>query len=276
MGTKVRKSLEELTLLDRFLFDEAMEDPENMKILLDIILNENIVLKHLPQTEKEFRVSNLAKSTRIDVWAIDKNDSVYDTEVQKKDTGNLPKRSRYYQSMMDTKMLKLGETDYNKLGKIFIILIMPFDLFGQGKYMYTFTNMCEEVPGLRLEDGATRIFLNTRGKNDDEVSKELVQLLHYMEYTNSVDSVGLDERLQRLMSNVKSLQQNAEVSVKYMQLWEEMAYEREEARAEGHAEALTKFAALTKILLDSGKLEELKCATEDAEYRDKLFAEYNL
>lgn len=272
MGTKYRKRLEELTLLDRFLFAEAMENPENVKIILDIILGENIELKHLPQTEKELRTSALAKSTRIDVWVMDQNETVYDTEVQNKDTGNLPKRSRYYQSMLDTRMLEIGEVDYNKLGNVYIIMITPFDLFGQGKYMYTFRNMCEEVEGLTLKDGATRIFLNTKGKNDAEVSKELVQLLRVMEYTNTVDEVNLDERLKKLHRNVKNLQQNEEVSVKYMQLWEEMEYERREAREEG----MDQFATLAKILFAEGLVDELKKATEDAEYREKLITQYNL
>ena len=33
-----KKSLKELNLLDKFLFDEAMDDPENVKTMLDIIL----------------------------------------------------------------------------------------------------------------------------------------------------------------------------------------------------------------------------------------------
>ena len=48
-----RKSLKELNLLDKFLFDEAMDDPENVKTMLDIILSQNTNLKHPPQTEKE-------------------------------------------------------------------------------------------------------------------------------------------------------------------------------------------------------------------------------
>ena len=52
-----RKSLKELNLLDRFLFDEAMEDPENVKTILDIILSQNTSLRHPPQTEKEQRTS---------------------------------------------------------------------------------------------------------------------------------------------------------------------------------------------------------------------------
>lgn len=268
MSKEIKKSLDELTLLDRFLFDEAMENPENLKILLDIILGEDIVLKFLPQTEKELRKDSIKRMAKVDVWAMDINDTVYDTEVQKENTGNLPMRSRYYQSMLDSSRLKPGDTDFNNLGKVFVIIIMPFDLFGQGKYMYTFRNACEEVPGLELKDGAARIFLNTRGTNENEVSKELVSLLHFMEYTNDMKLEISDERLCRLQRNVKSIQQNPEVSVKFMQLWEEMA----NAKAEG--EAL--FAKLTEVLLEQGMVDELKRATKDMEYRKELYKTYNL
>ena len=50
-----RKQLSELNLLDRFLFNEAMEDPENMKTVLDIIFGQNISLKSAPHSEHEVR-----------------------------------------------------------------------------------------------------------------------------------------------------------------------------------------------------------------------------
>ena len=49
-----RKQLAELNLLDRFLFNEAMEDPENMKAVLDIIFEQDISLKSAPQSEKRY------------------------------------------------------------------------------------------------------------------------------------------------------------------------------------------------------------------------------
>lgn len=61
-----------------------------------------------------------------------------------------------------------------------------------------------------------------------------------------------------------------------MKLWEEMAYERQEARAEGRAEAEELFATLMKILLEEGKLDELKRVAEDSEYRDELCVKYQL
>lgn len=56
MSTKEKRKLKDLNLLDKFLFDEAMEDEENMKTLLDIILGQNTHLKQPPQTEKSAEV----------------------------------------------------------------------------------------------------------------------------------------------------------------------------------------------------------------------------
>ena len=44
---------------------------------------------------------------------------------------------------------------------------------------------CEERPECGLNDGATKIFLNTRGTNPEEVSAELVEFLHYLENTTN-------------------------------------------------------------------------------------------
>lgn len=52
-------------LLDRFLFAEAMEDPQNMRDVLEIILGKDVVLKHLPQTEKEARISPAYRFAKV-------------------------------------------------------------------------------------------------------------------------------------------------------------------------------------------------------------------
>ncbi len=133
-----RKTLQELTLFDRFLFDETMENPENMRTMLEIILGKDIMLKYLPQSEKEQRTSSSFRFVKMDVWAQDEEGVIYDAETQRKNTGNLPKRSRYYQSLIDCKLLQPGVDDFNKLNPVVIIMIMPFDLFREKKYRYTF------------------------------------------------------------------------------------------------------------------------------------------
>ena len=52
-----RKEFSKLNLLDRFLFDEAMEDSENMKTVLDIILGQDIPLRLPPHSEKKCGLS---------------------------------------------------------------------------------------------------------------------------------------------------------------------------------------------------------------------------
>lgn len=85
---KQKKSLQDLTLLDRFLFSEAMEDLEFAEDVISIIMGEDINIKGLPQTEKEQRNRELRKYVKLDVWALDENDYIYDTEVQKKKSKN--------------------------------------------------------------------------------------------------------------------------------------------------------------------------------------------
>ena len=95
-------------MLDKFLFDEAMDDPENVKTMLDIILSKKTNLKHPPHTEKEQRTSTDNRQIRLDVYAMDEDDVIYEVEAQKENTHNLLKRSRLYQGIIDSKLLPPG------------------------------------------------------------------------------------------------------------------------------------------------------------------------
>ena len=241
-----RKSLKELNLLDKFLFDEAMDDPENVKTMLDIILSQNTNLKHPPQTEKEQRTSTDNRQIRLDVYAIDEDDVIYEVEAQKENTHNLPKRSRLYQGIIDSKLLPPGVVDL--LNEVLIVLIMPFDLFGYGLYRYTFQMKCQEIPELKLDDGATRIFLNTRGKHPELVSPELIELLKYMEHsTDEISEACESKRIQEMHRRVCQIRASEKTEVKYMQSWEERIMIKQEGIAEGRIEGEK---ALLKSLIE--------------------------
>ena len=151
------KKLKELTLLSKFLFDQTMGIPEAHEAALRIILgNENIRLLDKPQTEKEIRTAPWLRSIRLDVYALDEELTLYDTEMQAEKKDDLIKRSRYYQSLIDSSLLEPGSVDFNGLNDTCIIMITPFDLFGAGKYRYTFSSCCVEDKGISLNDGAVR------------------------------------------------------------------------------------------------------------------------
>ena len=283
--TKDKRTLKDLNLMDKFLFDEAMEDKDNMKTLLDIVLGQDTHLKYPPQTEKEFRNSKENRQIRLDVYAIDEDDVVYDTEPQKQNTKHLPKRSRLYQGLIDSNLLPPGSIDFNALNTVIIIMIMPFDLFGYELYQYTFRMKCEEISELELEDGATRIFLNSHGKHPEFVNPELIELLEYMEKsTDTVAKKCESKRIHQMHERITKLKSSKEMEIKYMQKWEEKEIERQEAYAEGErvgekrgrTEGETRINKLTKYLLEQERTEDLKKAVSDAAYQAKLLKELGL
>ena len=253
-----QKTLKDLNLLDRFLFSQAADDPDTMRDMLEIILGREVVLKLLPQTEKEQRTHPLNRYVRLDVWAMDEEERIYNTEVQKEDTGNLPKRSRFYQALIDSNLLKPGEVGFQRLNPVYIILICPFDLFGYGLYRYTFQMQCKEVPGLSLQDDAIRIFLNTRGQHTEGVPQELIELLRYMEHTTEeVSASCTSERIHNIQKRIHAIKSSEKIGVKYMQAWEEKILEQEKAREEGRQEGHA--SGLREGLTQGGiqKLQEL-------------------
>lgn len=232
--SKNKKSLQDLTLLDRFLFAEVMEDPKTFENVLSIILGKDISVQGKPQSEHEKRTSPLKRHIRLDVWAEDESDSVYNIEAQKENTNNLPHRSRFYQALIDSKLLAPGEVDFSNMKDCYSIIIAPFDLFGKELYQYTFQMTCNET-GQPLNDGSIRIFFNTHGKNTEDVSSELRELLYYMEHTNE-EFPSSTSRLQEIKNHVQTVKSSEEIGVKYMQEWEEKILEKRKARAEGLAE----------------------------------------
>ena len=75
------------------------------------------------------------------------------------------RRARFYQGLIDTPLLKSGrKTRYKHLPPTIITFITQKDIFGKGLAKYTFTEQCEEIRDLHLEDGTKKIFLNMTSK----------------------------------------------------------------------------------------------------------------
>lgn len=258
--------LRDLKLTDRFLFDETMEIPEAHQAALTIIMQNAIHLLPKNEVEKQLQTLPYLKSVRLDVFSMDDKDNIYNTEMQKNRKTDLKKRSRFYQALIDSGLLPSGSTSYNLLNDSYIVMITPFDLFGYGKYQYTFHAKCEEVPELKLEDGATRIFLNTKGKNPDEVSRELIDFLKYVENTDDKTAEASNsELIKKIHECVKQVKSSEEIGVKYMQAWEEKVYEREEGREEGELLKLIKMVC--KKIQKNQSCEEIADVLEEkAEY----------
>ncbi|MEY8524590.1 hypothetical protein AALA90_16400 [Lachnospiraceae bacterium 38-10] len=244
---KARKKLEEMNLLDDFLFGSVITYPEIgekfARSLLKIIFGREF--KYLSVTAQKvfYGEDSDLHGARLDVYMepeieeyLGERAIVYDMEPDKNDSESdvkaLPRRMRFYHAKIAVRNLSSG-ADFDRLKNVVIIMIMPYDPFGQNRMVYTVKNVCVEVPEMEYDDGASTLFLYTKGE-EGEPAEALRQLLHYMENTTYDNAVN--EELREIHGMVEAVRKDSEVSAKYMIRYLRMMEELNRTRAEGRAE----------------------------------------
>lgn len=230
----------QFNLSDFALFLSVMKNKRAYECTLSIILEEeNLELEEV-KVEQVILNRSGKRAIRLDAWAKDKNNRQFNMEMQNdSNSDNIAKRSRYYQGMLDTPILKSGkETKYKELPSTVIIFITQEDIFKKDLAKYTFTEQCEEISGLHLEDGTTKIFLNMSSKKG---SKELVSLLQYMKETTleNPNILVRDKRILELDNIVSEVKESEEWEAIQMNILEiGIQKGREEARKEEREKAI--------------------------------------
>ena len=231
-------------LSDFALFLSVMKNKTAYENTLSIILDEpDLRLKEVKVEQVVLNKSG-KRAIRLDAWARDEQNRHINTEMQndaKQD--NLRKRSRFYQGLLDTPVLKSGKkTKYKHLPSTIIIFITRDDIFRCDSAMYTFTEQCEEVPGLHLDDGTKKIFLNMTSRNG---RPELISLLQYMKNTtlDNPEIIVKDKRIQSLDRIVNEVKQSEEWEAVKMNILE-IGIEKGKA------------ASILELLEETGKVSE--------------------
>ena len=229
--SELEKKWQALTIQDNFIFGKTMENnPDLCRRLLEKILRIKIKAISYPEREKVLETRTDSKGIRLDVYVEDKDGNrSFDVEMQVSDSDNLAKRMRYYQGLIDMDKLKHGQ-HYSALGESFIIFICPFDRFKEGRHIYTFKELCAENSSIQLGDGATKIFLSTKGTLND-VDEDVKAFLEYVDsgIVSGDFVIELDEAVQIVKTNRKA--------VKEFMTFEMILMEN---RMAGHAEGLLK------------------------------------
>ena len=271
----------DFNLKDFALFLSVMKDKRAYKNVLEIIMNrENIVLKDIKVEEGVLNEQG-KRAIRLDAWALDEKDIQYAIEMQNDTTTDfIPKRSRYYQGMLDAPILKSGKkTKYKHLPKTYIIFITEADIFGKDLACYTFENRCIEIPELMLEDDATKIFLNMTSKNG---SKELVSLLQYMKHTTLENPEVIKKgkkllELDRIVTEVKQSEEWEAVQMNILEIGEQRGHELGLKQGlEQGLEQIKKVNELNRRLAELGRVDDIIKASTDEEYQKKLFEEFEI
>lgn len=103
------KTYKELSFTDDFLFCNIMQNnPDICKELVELLLDRKVGKVAYSETQKSIDLALEQKGVRLDVYFEDDLSTAYNIEMQTSNTGNLPKRSRYYQGTVDLNMISSG------------------------------------------------------------------------------------------------------------------------------------------------------------------------
>ena len=271
----MKRTFQELTIKDPFMFAATMSDEAQCRTLLSLIL-EMEILHVTVITEKTLAYHPEYRGVRLDVFAVENGTKRrFNIEMQVKDNKNLPKRSRYYHSQLDMDALLTG-IDYTELPDTYVIFICDYDPFGNQLYRYTFSDYCKET-GKKIPSGSHTIWLSTKGQNDSDEPKELVNFLKYVENPNKAEnSEDEDDFIKSLKKQIAAIKSSREWEGRFMLLKEMLSDERAEGLAEGKQQTLKKVNKLNQLLAEQNRMNDIIKAANDSEYQEQLFKEFNL
>ncbi|MBQ7563787.1 MAG: Rpn family recombination-promoting nuclease/putative transposase [Lachnospiraceae bacterium] len=244
-----RKPLEEMNVIDDFLFEEIMSDRElgekACRIILSCVLKRNIEKIRFVAQRAVPGVTESSHGICLDTYVEETEGgddgsviNVFDIEPDKQSDKkkSLPKRSRYYADLIDTQILKTG-ADYEGLPELITIFILSYDPFGENAMYYEAESILKTHPQVPYNDGVRRIFLYVKGKLPERAEKEDRHIQNLLRYINeSREENVTDENTRDLDQIVKQTKANPNIGVRYMKSWERDRMLREEGRKEGREE----------------------------------------
>ena len=196
------KSVDELTFTDDFMFGTIMKHKSVCKGVLERLLRIKVGKIEYPSLQKTIVPFYESKGIRLDVYVAEPS-RVFDIEIQTSVPHDLPKRTRYYQSLMDVDNLLRGQS-YAELKDSYVVFICTQDPFGKGLPVYTFENTCQEDGDLFLADKSYKVFYNVSAYSKEK-DDELHALLRYLckKQATSHFTQSIDELVETTKSNEK-------------------------------------------------------------------------
>ena len=217
---------DKIGITDDVMFCTVLSNSEDCREFLQRILGIEIEEIVVVGTQVSMKSNFHAKGVRLDVYAKDKKGNAYDIEMQTTKMRELPLRSRYYHSEMDSYQIAAGEK-YGNLKYSIVIFVCNFDLFAKNRSVYTFESICREDTEIHLQDKRKTIFININGSRED-VPEELAHLLDYLKTKTPTD--GFTERLEK---RVLEIRRDTEWRDDYMTLEMKMDEKYEQGLEEG-------------------------------------------
>ena len=283
MAYKKRK-LEDLNVLDDFMFSAAASDEEVGKefcrTVLSVLLQKELGEIQITAQKTILPCTPEMRGIRMDVEVKEPLEdtlpslNVYDVEPHLRKEKYFPRHNRFYQAKIDSRYIRSGDRDFGNLPNLFVLTITEYDPFGKDQMIYTVSNSCREEPGLKYDDGLVFYYFNTKGKKGG--TSEIRAMLKYMMESTEKNVVNEDIRnLHRCVERVKVL---PEIREEFMRFEDVIAWEKEKSHEEGIEEGRKegRIRMLIEISRESGLSDEkiLKQLMDKCELTEKEAREY--
>lgn len=222
--------IKQLRLIDDIFMEKVFgEDIACTQLLIQIILGKKDL--KVTKINKQLPLSNLhGRSVRLDVFAVDTNDTLYNIEVQRGDSGAVSKRARYNSSMLDANITESGD-DYSALKETYVIFITENDVLKGGLPIYHVERAILET-GKLFNDKAHIIYVNSQIQNNTELGR----LMHdfYCTDARQMYYPTLAQRVKYLKEDYEGVNTMCEAVREFFK--DELAAGEALSRAKGRAE----------------------------------------
>ena len=229
-------------LLDDDFMSKVFEDKNCVEFLLQIILKRDDL--KVTSVSSQYVIKNLqGRSVRLDILAVDRQNQVYNIEIQRDDKGAGVKRARYNSSLIDANVTEPGE-QYQNLNETYVVFITENDVLGENIPIYHVDRIVRET-GKMFNDQSHIIYVNSQIKDETALGK----LMHDFTCTNAKDMYY--EVLADRVHYFKEDEKGVAIMCKAM----------EDMRNEA---AKMKAVHIARLMLDGGKLsyEDIAAYTE--------------
>ena len=224
---KTLKRWEDLDITDDFIFTRVMRNKRLCRTLLEMILKVKVGRIKFLTSHHAIQIDPNAKGIIMDVYLKDEN-KVINVEMQTSNHGDLARRARYYQAAADIDTTPKG-SQYKDLRQNYVIFICTFDPFDRDKPIYWFQNIClHHGEPIFLNDGTTKLFLNTASKSLDSLDGDLRLFYDYVR-----ERTARTPFTRELDSSISRMKQEKEERNMYLTYSSRMMESRQDGYAEG-------------------------------------------
>ncbi|MBP2058242.1 putative transposase/invertase (TIGR01784 family) [Lactobacillus colini] len=232
------------------IFGYVMSKKENCLHLLQMALPELDIQEIVDiSPQKPIDLNLFEKTSRLDVYAKDKQERVYDIEMQNLPVDFLTRRAWYYLRQLN--IPKPGE-NYDHVKASYVIFFCMFDPFNEDRAAYRFDFTEQRNHNLTIENVGHLLFFNAKGKDRNNITPQMAEFLDYL---NGQVSKKPSKYIIQLNDDIKEYTSKSE----WGEIMNQIALMRENIQEDDRREAVSKMIELCRedFNLDDNKILSL-------------------